>query len=172
MYLQFMSLNSESLEPDVYVAVHPGYAFQSDEYQELDLRPEDYFRHNHEFFSEFERMLESDTEVAVLSETDTEYSRDYLGEFAEEVDHWFDTVEGEARLKYDNADEFIDFITDMEENTSVTVSGELHNLCQGQAVQIVEYVAQKGGLDPEISKGVVFPERPLQRDNEENLEFV
>lgn len=157
---------------DVYVAVHPGYAFQNDEYKELNLGTEDYFRYNNEFFNEFDRALESDAEVAVFTEESKRYSKNYLGELSEEVDRWFDTVEGEARLTYDDAEDLIDFVWSMEDVESVTVSGELHNLCQGQTMQIIDYVAKKGNLNPEIRKGTVFPKRPLQRDEEENLEFV
>ncbi|WP_414838358.1 hypothetical protein ACK3SF_03050 [Candidatus Nanosalina sp. VS9-1] len=159
------------MDSSLYLAVHPGYAFESDEYQELGLRPEDYFRHNHEFFGEFEKDLESDADIAVMEETGTEYSRDYLGGLSEEVDHWFETVQGEAKLKYDNADEFIDVVRGLDEE-AVTVSGEIHNLCQGQAVQIIEYVAEKEDVDIDVRRGVVFPERPLQRDDNNDLEFV
>ena len=160
------------MEENVYIAVHPGYGFESDEYMELGLRNEDYFRHNYEFFSEFRRAIDSESEVVIMSEKESSYSEHYLGDLSEEVDHFFDTVRGKGKLTYEDADEFIDFILDIDKEASVTVSGELNNLCHGQAMQIVEYVLDKKGIDADVRRGVAFPERPLERDEENDLKFA
>lgn len=108
---------------DLYVAVHTVFTFESDEYHRPDLRPENFFRHSHEFFSEFGRVFESDAEVR----------------------------------QYVDVDDLIEFIWGLDEKRSVKISGELHNLFQGHAVQIVKYIATEGSLSPEILRDVVFP---------------
>lgn len=156
----------------LYIVVHPGFGLQNDEYQELGLTVEDHFRFSYEFFSEFEEMVDSDYEIAVLQETGKDYSERFLDDYASEVDHWFETTRGEAKLRYNNADDFIDVLKGLEEGSPVRISGELNNLCEGQARQIVDYVASEKDVDLEIERGITFPSQPLIRDNEKNIRFL
>lgn len=156
----------------LYLVVHPGFGIQNDEYRELGLEVEDHFRFSYDFFSEFERMSGSDYEIAVLQEVGSDYSEDFLGEYASEVDYWFETMRGEAKLRRHNADEFIEVLTGLESGAPVKISGELNNLCEGQARQIVDYVARNKEVDIELQRGVTFPSQPLIRDEEKNIRFL
>ena len=156
----------------VYIVVHPGFGLQNDEYMELGLTIEDHFRFSYDFFSEFEDMVESNYNVAVLQENGTDYSERFLEDFESDVDYWFDTTQGEATLMHDDADEFIDVLVSLGDGSPVRVSGELNNLCEGQARQIVDYVAKEKDVDLEINQGVVFPSQPLIRDDNKNLRFL
>ncbi|MFB6203968.1 MAG: hypothetical protein ABEK01_05750 [Candidatus Nanohaloarchaea archaeon] len=158
-------------ENELYLLVHPGFGLENDEYRELDLRPEDHFRYCHELFSELDRMFDSDAEIAVLEEMDSGYSREFLGDYAGEVDHWFETLRGSAKIRYRDADGFIDLVRSLEDGSTVTISGEHNNLCEGQARQLVDYIADFDGTDLRLRKGVVFPDRPLERDEWKNLEY-
>lgn len=156
----------------LYIAVHPGFALENDEYKELGLRTEDHFRFTYSFFREFERMADSDYSIAVLEEIETDYSREFLGDYSQEVDHWFETLRGEAKLRYRNADEFIETIDSLEHGAEVIISGELNNLCQGQAWQIIDYVSREKDTDIELRFGESFPSKPLIRDEDGNLRYV
>lgn len=155
----------------LYLAVHPGFALQNDEYQELGLRHEDHFRFTYSFFNEFRDRAESGYRVAVLEEMDSDYSREFLGDLTEEVDDWFETTRGEAKLRYSNADDFIELVESLADGAEVVVAGELNNLCQGQAWQIVDYVASEDGKDLDLRYGESFPSQPLIRDGDGDLKF-
>ena len=153
------------------MAVHPGFALQNDEYQDVGLRTEDHFRFTYSFFREFERMTESGYRIAVLEEIDSDYSREFLGEYSQDVDQWFETLRGEAKLRYRNADEFIEEIESLEDGAEVIISGELNNLCQGQTYQIIDYVAGEKDREIDLRFGESFPSRPLIRDEEGKLRY-
>lgn len=108
----------------------------------------------------------------MLYEANTDYSREFLGEYADEVDHWFETVRGCSKLLYRDADEFIDLVTSMDEGSKAVIAGEHRNLCEGQARQIVNYLSDRFDLSIDVERGVTFPERPLERDENRNLRFA
>jgi len=110
-------------------------------------------------------------EIGVLEERETGYSREFLGDFEDEVDHFFETVEGKARPTRESAEDFIEVLRGLEDGSSVSVVGEVNGLCVGQAGQIVEYVSDAYDLDLEVNRGVTFPERSVERV-EEGLRYV
>lgn len=154
---------SSSDSPELYLSSHPGYCLIDDEYRDLDLGMRDHADYSRDFFDEFARKVDEDVTVAVLEERDTSYTRDFLGDLEEEVDHFFGTVEGKARPTRESADDFIDMIRGLDEGSTVRVSGEVNGLCVGQAGQIVEYVSDHYDLGLDIERGVSFPERPVER---------
>ncbi|MFB6116360.1 MAG: hypothetical protein ABEK10_02500 [Candidatus Nanosalina sp.] len=151
----------------LYLAVHPGFALENDEYQDLGLRAEDHFRFTYSFFNEFRDRAESGYRIAVLEETGSSYSREFLGELSDEVDHWFETNPGNAKIRYSNADEFIELVYSLADGAEVLISGELNNLCQAQAWQIVDHVAEEEEKNLDMSYGESFPSRPLIREDGE-----
>jgi hypothetical protein len=157
---------------DLYLLVHPGFGLQNDEYKELGITETDHLEYSMELFSEFEMMADSSFDIAVLKEVGTDYSREFLGPYAEEVDHWFETQRGNSKLLYRNADEFIDLVTSMDEDSTMVISGEHRNLCEGQARQIVNFLSAEKDLSINLERGVTFPERPLRRDENMNLRFA
>ncbi|MFB6175026.1 MAG: hypothetical protein ABEJ87_03535 [Candidatus Nanohalobium sp.] len=156
-----------SSQDELYLISHPGYCLVDDEYMDLGLRPEDHFGYSLDFFRELESKIEDDVTVALLEEARTGYSREFLGEDVESVDHFFQTVGGRARPTRDSAGEFIDVLRGLEDGGKVTVAGENNGLCVRQTGQITEYVSDAFDLDLEIRKGVVFPRRPVERPGDE-----
>ena len=157
---------------DLYIVVHPGFGRENHEYRELGITEEDYFWYSMRLWTEFERVADSCFDIAVLYEAETDYSREFLGKYAGEVDHWFETVRGGSKLLYRNADEFIDLVTSVDEGSKAVIAGEHNNLCEGQARQIVNYLSDTFDLSVDIESGVTFPEKPLERDENRNLRFA
>lgn len=163
---QFEQSSGKSSQ-EFYLISHPGYCLVDDEYMDLDLRPEDHFSYSHKLFNELERKIETDAVVAVLEEEGTEYSRNFLGDYVEEVDHFFETVGGKARPTTESAEEFIDVLKGLEDGALVTVAGEVNGLCVGQAGQITQYVSDAYELELDIERGIAFPGRPVERPGDE-----
>lgn len=156
-----------SSQEELYMISHPGYCLLDDEYMDLGLRPEDHFSYSVDLFSELERKIEEGARIAVLEEKGTDYSREFLGGYEDQVDHFFQTVEGKARPTRESAGEFIDVLRGLEDGALVTVAGENNGLCVGQAGQITEYVSDAYELGLEIGRGIAFPRRPVERPGDD-----
>lgn len=168
---RFDQASSSDVSEDFYLAAHPGYCVVDEEYMDVGLDQRDHADYSKDFFDEFARKVDEDVTVGVLEEQDTNYTREFLGDLEVDVDYFFETIGGKARPTKQDADEFIDVLRDLEDDSVVKVSGEVNGLCVGQAGQIVEYVSDAYDLGLDIDRGVAFPERPVERVDE-NLRFV